>query len=56
MNPPAKARGPFTVRLLEPSLFPYFLEWLDYGQERGLGQWRNSDVGQFTAQVTEAAL
>lgn len=23
------------------------LEWLDYGEERGLGQWRNSGVGRF---------
>ena len=23
------------------------MEWLDYGQLRGLGQWRNSGKGRF---------
>jgi hypothetical protein len=25
-------------------------EWLDYGQNRGLGQWRNAEYGTFTAE------
>lgn len=28
-------------------------EWLDYGQYRGLGQWRNADYGSFTYEIIE---
>lgn len=28
-------------------------EWLDYGQYRGLGQWRNADYGSFTYEISE---
>lgn len=29
------------------------LEWLNYGQLRGLGQWRNSGMGRFTFERTD---
>jgi hypothetical protein len=28
-------------------------EWLDYGELRGLGQWRNSGKGKFTYEILE---
>jgi len=38
----------FTVKVLDPALLPAVREWLDYGELRGLGQWRNSGAGRFT--------
>lgn len=29
------------------------LEWLEYGQLRGIGQWRNSGKGRFSYEITE---
>jgi hypothetical protein len=37
----------FEVRLLKDSLWPTVQEWLNYGELRGLGQWRNSGKGRF---------
>lgn len=36
------------IVLLNESLEAVVKEWLDYGQLRGLGQWRNSGKGRFT--------
>ena len=41
----------FGVRCFRPDLFEYIAEWMDYGQYRGLGQWRNSGKGRFTFEV-----
>ena len=41
----------FTIMVLEAKkcdLLEIVKEWLDYGQLRGLGQWRNSGKGRFT--------
>ena len=38
----------FTVSLLDESHAELVRDWLDYGQLRGLGQWRNSGKGRFT--------
>lgn len=35
------------IQLLDKRLEPTVREWLDYGQLRGLGQWRNSGKGRF---------
>lgn len=35
------------IRMLDPKLEPFVRELLDYGQLRGLGQWRNSGKGRF---------
>lgn len=47
----------FTVMVLEAKkcdLLEIVKEWLDYGQLRGLGQWRNSGKGRFTwEEITE---
>jgi len=32
---------------------PYIMEWLAYGNRRGIGQWRNSGMGQFTFEYSE---
>ena len=36
------------VTCLDPAHMAAVREWLDYGQLRGLGQWRNSGKGRFT--------
>ena len=38
----------FTVRVLKDDMLKYVIEWLDYGQYNGLGQWHNSGKGRFT--------
>ena len=41
----------FEVNYLQDDLERTVREWLDYGQLRGLGQWRNSGKGNFTYEV-----
>jgi len=38
----------FTVKLLNDKDEDLLAEWLDFGQLRGIGQWRNSGKGRFT--------
>jgi hypothetical protein len=45
---PAGAMLTFKVQLLNPSDEKLLIEWLNYGELRGLGQWRNSGKGRFT--------
>ena len=45
----------FDVVLLNHDLQPYVIEWLSYGQLRGIGQWRNGDHGRFHCRVTDDA-
>ena len=45
---PAGTKLTFTVRVLKDDLMKAVIEWLDYGQYNGLGQWRNSGMGRFT--------
>ncbi len=40
-----------TIVLLDPKLEGAVIEWLDYGELRGLGQWRNSGKGRFKYEV-----
>lgn len=44
----------FTLELLSDKLEPAIREWLDYGANRGLGQWRNGGYGTFTYELTPA--
>lgn len=37
----------FKVQLVSDKYEPAVREWLDYGESRGLGQWRNSGKGSF---------
>ena len=39
------------ISLLDPALEGVVLEWLDYGQLRGIGQWRNSGKGRFSYEL-----
>ena len=41
------------IRLLDPAKEEVVKEWLDYGELRGLGQWRNSGKGRFTWEVVQ---
>ena len=38
----------FEINCLNEEYLDAAREWLDYGQMRGIGQWRNSDKGRFT--------
>lgn len=46
---PAGTTLSFTIKLLSDKLLDPLEEWLEYGQLRGLGQWRNSGMGTFEA-------
>ena len=51
---PAGAVLEFEIMLLtEEAHEEAVLEWLDYGELRGLGQWRNSGKGRFTYEIVE---
>ena len=47
----AGAQITFTIQLMNKRYEKVVFEWLDYGQFRGLGQWRNSGKGRFTYEV-----
>jgi hypothetical protein len=49
----AGAEIEFEVTTLKDDLIPMIREWLDYGQLRGIGQWRNSGKGRFTWEELE---
>ncbi len=49
----AGATMTFTIKTLQDDLIPTIKEWLEYGELRGLGQWRNSGKGKFTYEVFE---
>lgn len=41
----------FYIILLDSSLRPVILNWLEYGKVEGYGQWRNSGKGTFTTEI-----
>lgn len=43
----------FTIGLLDESLEDAIMECLDYGELRGLGQWRNSGKGTFIYEILD---
>lgn len=45
---PAGSMLTFQVVMLDECYEPVIKEWLEYGQLRGLGQWRNSGCGRFS--------
>lgn len=49
----AGATCEFQVTCLKPDLVDKVLEWLDYGELRGFGQWRNSGMGKFSYEILE---
>lgn len=50
---PAGTTLEFEVRLLDEKHEKHVREWLDYGQLRGLGQWRNSGKGRFSVEYLD---
>ena len=44
---PAGTKIEFTITVLKADLMGAVREWLDYGELRGIGQWRNSGKGRF---------
>lgn len=57
---PAGSTLEFTITILEPpakkgkpSLEECVAEWLEYGELRGMGQWRNSGKGIFTFEIVQ---
>lgn len=38
----------FSIKCLDEGHIPAVKEWLDYGELRGIGQWRNASHGRFT--------
>lgn len=45
---PAGTKLRLTLVVMNKADWPLVQEWLDYGQFRGFGQWRNSGKGRFT--------
>ena len=43
----------FEITTLKDDLLDLIREWLDYGELRGIGQWRNSGKGRFTWEELE---
>lgn len=39
------------IKVLDKSFEPLVKEWLDYGELKGLGQWRNSGKGRFSYKI-----
>ena len=50
---PAGATMEITIKMLSDDHEKVVREWLDYGELRGLGQWRNSGKGIFTYEILE---
>lgn len=50
---PAGTTIEFDVLVMNPKDVETVREWLDYGQLRGLFQWRNSGKGRFTWEEVE---
>ena len=48
---PAGTWFEITIGLLDATLEPIVLEWLDFGQLNGIGQWRNASYGRFDYEV-----
>lgn len=50
---PAGSSMTFDISMLLDSHEDLVKEWLEYGQLRGFGQWRNSGKGRFTYEILE---
>lgn len=50
---PAGSTLEFEVRCLNDDDIVLVKEWLEYGQYKGLGQWRNSGKGRFTVEYLD---
>jgi len=45
---PAGSSLTFEIRMLKADMHDVIVEWLNYGELKGLGGWRNSGKGRFT--------
>lgn len=45
---PEGATVEFTIKCLNKDLLKNIIEWLDYGEFSGIGQWRSGSYGRFT--------
>lgn len=52
---PAGTTIEFTIKILLDSLQKNVIEWLDYGELNGIGQWHNSGKGRFTYKILNGA-
>jgi hypothetical protein len=50
---PAGTQLTIKIMVLNPKHWKHVEQWLDYGELRGLGQWRNSGKGRFTWEQVE---
>lgn len=50
---PAGTTCEFEVQLLDKKYIKWVVEMLDYGELRGMGQWRNSGKGRFHYEILE---
>lgn len=50
---PAGSTIEFTVKILGGITKNVLTEWLDYGELRGLGQWRNASYGRFSYDLSK---
>ncbi len=50
---PAGSTMEFIIKLKAKSMMDPMIEWLSYGVDRGLGQWRNSGKGTFRFTLSE---
>ncbi len=50
---PAGTTMEFDISILSKELQAYVEAWLRYGALKGLGQWRNSGKGRFTAEIVK---
>ena len=50
---PAGTTVEFEVRVLKDDMVAAVKEWLEYGELRGLGQWRNSGKGRFSVEYLD---
>lgn len=48
---PAGSTIEFSIKVLNDAWRKIVVEWLDYGELRGIGQWRNSGMGRFTYKI-----
>ena len=45
---PAGATVTFDIKMYNDSSYSLIKEWLNYGEDSGIGQWRNASYGRFT--------
>lgn len=50
---PAGTTVEFKVRVLKEDMVAAVKEWLEYGELRGIGQWRNSGKGRFSVEYLD---